>query len=121
LLWRLIGVLVLAVITYAFTGSIIQMAIITCAHHFAFILIYYIHERAWLRVHRIQGKTRRILRVFTYEILLGHCVLGLISLVVTGSWTDVTLITITYIENKLWMYFVYDWVWDEKVSERFKW
>jgi len=121
LLWRLIGVLVLAVITYAFTGSIIQMGIITFAHHFAFILIYYMHERAWLRVHRIQGKTRRILRVFTYEILLGHCVLGLISLAVTGSWISVTLITITYIENKLWMYFIYDWVWDEKVSGRFKW
>lgn len=121
LLWRLIGVVVLAVITYAYTGSIIQMGTITFIHHFVFILIYYLHERAWLRVHRIQGKKRRILRVFTYEILLGHCVLGLISLAVTGSWTNVTLITITYIENKLWLYLLYDWVWDKKVSDRFRW
>lgn len=121
LLWRLIGVVVLAIITYAYTGSIIQTGIITFVHHFAFILIYYLHERAWLRVHRIQGKKRRILRVFTYEIVLGHCVLGLISLAVTGSWTNVTLITITYIENKMWMYIVYDWLWGKKVSGRFKW
>ena len=121
LLWRLIGVVVLTIITYAYTGSIIQTGIITFVHHFAFILIYYLHERAWLRVHRIQGKKRRILRVFTYEIVLGHCVLGLISLAVTGSWTNVTLITITYIENKLWLYLVYDWLWDKKVSGRFKW
>lgn len=120
-MWRLIGVAVLATITYAFTGSIIQMGLITFTHHVAFILIYYLHERAWLRVHRVQGKKRRILRVFTYEILLGHCVLGLISLAVTGSWTNVTLITITYIENKLWLYLLYDWVWDKKVSGRLKW
>lgn len=121
LLWRLIGVVALAIITYAYTGSIIQTGIITFVHHFAFILIYYLHERTWLRIHRIQGKKRRILRVFTYEIVLGHCVLGLISLAVTGSWTNVTLIIITYIENKLWMYIVYDWLWDKKVSGRFKW
>lgn len=119
--WRLIGVAVLAVITYVFTGSLIQTGLITLIHHSAFILVYYLHERAWLRVRRIRGKKRRLLRAFTYEIVLGHCVLGLISLAVTGSWTSVTLITVTYIENKLWMYVAYDWVWDKKVSGRLKW
>ena len=114
--WRIMGVIILALITYVFTRSWIQTGLITFLHHFAFIFIYYFHERAWLQVHRVQGKKRKALRAFTYEIILGHCVLGLISLLVTGSWLKVTLITITYIENKLWIYIVYDWLWD-----RVKW
>jgi len=112
-LWRLIGILILAVITYIFTRSWIQTGLITFLHHFSFIFIYYFHERVWLRIHRIQGKKRKIARAFTYEIILGHVVLGLISFLVTGSWIQVTWITIVYIENKLWIYVVYDWVWNK--------
>ncbi|MBA7490852.1 hypothetical protein ES702_01395 [subsurface metagenome] len=112
LLWRGIGIVVLAFVTFIFTRSLIQTGLITFLHHFTFIFIYYFHERVWFRIHRVQGKKRRVLRAFTYEIILGHCVLGLISFIVTGSWTKVTLITITYIENKLWMYLVYDWIWE---------
>ena len=115
-IWRIMGIAVLALVTYVFTRSLIQTGLITFLHHFSFIIIYYLHERAWLGIHSIQGKKRRILRVFTYEIILGHCVLGLISLLVTGSWTKVTWITIVYIENKLWMYVAYDYLWD-----RIKW
>lgn len=112
IMWRLIGVLVLALITYIFTRSWIQTGLITFLHHFTFLFIYYLHERTWLRIHRVQGKTRKVVRAFTYEIILGHCVLGLITFLVTGSWLKVTWITITYIENKLWIYIVYDWLWD---------
>ena len=111
-IWRLLGIFVLAIVTYIFTRSLIQTGLITFLHHGAFLIIYYLHERVWFRIHRIQGKKRRMLRAFTYEIILGHCVLGLITLLVTGSWTKVTLITITYIENKLWIYLVYDWIWE---------
>jgi len=115
IIWRLIGVAVLAIITFAFTRSWIQTTLITLVHHTAFLIIYYLHERAWLRVPetRICGKKRAIARCFTYEIILGHCILGLISLIFTGSWTTVTLITITYIENKLWIYALYDWFWSK--------
>ena len=114
-IWRLIGIIILALITYFFTRSWIQTGLITFIHHFTFLFIYYLHERAWFKIHRIQGKKRRLLRAFTYEIILGHCVLGLISLSITGSWTKVTLITITYIENKLWIYCIYDWIWEKVI------
>lgn len=113
IVWRMLGVFVLATITYIYTRSWIQSTLITIFHHGAFIAIYYLHERAWLKVRRFIGLKRKILRAFTYEIILGHVVLGLISLGITGSWMQVTLITITYIENKLWMYVVYDWLWDK--------
>jgi len=112
LLWRLIGVIVLAFITYIVTQSLITTSLITFLHHFSFIFIYYFHERAWLKV-SWSDKRKRIIKPFTYEIILGHGVLGLITWLCTGSWTNVTFITILYIENKLWMYVVYDWLWSK--------
>lgn len=110
-IWRIMGIAILALITYIYTRSFIQSGLITFFHHFAFVIIYYLHERAWLMIDTIKGKLRRGLRAVTYEIILGHCVLGLITVLITGSWLKVTLITITYIENKLWIYVVYDWIW----------
>jgi len=112
IIWRIMGVIVLALVTWVFTRSLIQTALITFIHHTMFLIIYYLHERAWQKV-KLTGRKRKIVRTFTYEIILGHCVLGLISLVITGSWTAVTLITIVYIESKLWMYVVYDYIWDK--------
>lgn len=110
-LWRIMGVIILAIITFAFTRNLITTGIITFVHHFMFLWIYYLHERLWQRI-KLTGKKRKILRAFTYEIILGHCVLGIISFIFTGSWTTVGWITIVYIENKLWIYYVYDWLWD---------
>lgn len=112
ILWRVMGIIILALITYFFTGSWMTAALITFFHHFAFIFIYYFHERLWLKI-KMQGKRRFILKAFTYEIILGHIVLGIISFIFTGSWLKVTLITIVYIENKFWIYLLYDQIWDK--------
>jgi len=112
IIWRLLGVAVLAIITYAITRSWIQTGLITVIHHASFLIIYYVHERVWCRNTSCKGRKRKILRAFTYEIVLGHLVLGTITLLVTGSWLSVSLVTIVYIENKLWIYYLYDYVWD---------
>lgn len=112
ILWRILGVIVLATVTYVITRNWIQTGLVTVIHHASFLIIYYLHERAWCRVKNCTGRKRKIFRAFTYEIILGHLVLGLITWAVTGNWLDVTLVTVIYIENKLWIYYVYDWVWD---------
>lgn len=112
IIWRLLGIAILAVITYIFTCSWIQTGLITFLHHFAFVFIYYLHERLWLKINWSERKKRWV-RPITYEVILGHLVLGFISFIVTGVWPKATLITITYIENKLWIYVVYDWLWDK--------
>ena len=112
ILWRVMGVIILALITFAFTRNLITTGLITFVHHFMFLWIYFLHERLWQQI-KLIGKKRKIIRAFTYEIILGNCVLGTISFIFTGSWTTVGLITITYIGNKLWIYYVYDWLWDK--------
>ena len=113
IIWRILGVIVLATITYIITKNRIQTSLITVIHHASFLVIYYLHERVWCKITKFQGKKRKIFRAFTYEIVLGHLVLGAITWAITGSWLSVTLVTIIYIESKLWIYYVYDWVWDK--------
>ena len=111
ILWRLIGIVFLACVTYFYTGSLAQTTMITLLHHGSFIIIYYLHERVWMNKFD-DWKYKKYARIFTYEIILGNSVLGIISFVVTGSWTSVTQITLTYILNKLWMFYLYDRIWD---------
>ena len=115
ILWRIIGVGVLALITWLVTHSLIQTSFITFLHHFVFIFVFYLHERLWMakKFSGFTGKTRKFLRMFVYEIILGQGILALICLIVTGSVQQMTIITWFYIGNKLWIYVLYDEIWNK--------
>lgn len=115
-IWRLAGILILAIITYAFTREWVQTGLITIIHHGVFLVIFYFHERLWLKVKRIQNlMARSILKMLTYETLCGNVILGTISYLVTGSWRQMTAITLTYIGVKHVIY-----VWNERIWEKKK-
>jgi len=92
--WRLIGVAMLGVITYVITLDLPKTTIVTALHHGAFIFIFYAHERFW-EGRGVRGKP--FIKAFSYEIVLGFIVLGIITFVVTGSWRQVTMVTTTYL------------------------
>jgi len=111
-IWRILGVIVLAIVTFAVTRNWITTGLVTVIHHTTFLIVYYLHERLWNWIgDRITGKKRYIYRMLLYEIVLGHLILGSITLLITGSWLSVSLITPIYIFNKMWMYVVYDMIW----------
>ena len=99
--WRLIGIAMLASIVWLYTHEYITAGIITAVHHVSFIIIYYLHERFW-EGRDLRGKP--FLKAFIYEIVLGFLVLGVITFVVTGSWTEVTLISATYLSLRFILY-----------------
>jgi len=116
-LWRAIGVVLLAIITYVFTRQWITTTLITVCHHAVFILVYYLHERfwnwtSWLRY----SPAKPFVRMVFYETILGNLILGLISLAFTGEWQKATIITLVYIGNKHWMFILFDYLW-----ARIKW
>jgi len=113
-IWRVLGVAVLAIVTYAYTGDWVTTSLVTVAHHVIAVLGYYVHERLWLWISWLKGSRRKsFARVFTYEVIFGNLVLGAVSYVFTGSLQQMTLITLTYIGNKYWMYYAYDYVWSK--------
>ena len=119
IIWRLMGIVILGGVTYGFTRNWIQTTGITFVYHGMFLIIYYLHDRLWIVITSKApsfDKSQIFFRPLTYELILGHMILGLISLAVTRSWITMSLITFTYIWNKIWIYFVYDWIWREKIK-----
>lgn len=114
-IWRILGVFILTSVVYFFTKNWIITGLIAIIHHGTFLLVFYLHERFWFKINRITGKARRIIKALTYEIILGMGLGGLIVLMVTGRWSAVTQITITYTIIKIITYYFYEKVWTKKV------
>ena len=115
-IWRIVGVIVLAAVTFAYTGNWITTGLVTVIHHGVFLLVYYLHERAWLKIKLENMMWRSIAKMFTYETLCGNIILGTITYTITGSWKQMTAITLTYIGIKHIIY-----VWNEFIWEKIKW
>ena len=115
-IWRIVGVVVLAAVTYGWTGNWIITGLVTVIHHTVFLLVFYLHERAWLRIKLDNMMWRSIGKMLTYETLCGNVILGTITYMVTGSWKQMTAVTLTYIGIKHVMY-----VWNEFIWKKIKW
>lgn len=113
-IWRICGVFILAIITYAYTRKWIQTGLITFLHHFIFLFVFYYHERLWMKVERfLDLRLRSLCKMFTYETLCGNIILGSITYLVTGSWKQMTAITLTYIGIKHVAYVFNEYIWDK--------
>lgn len=112
-IWRVMGVVVLAAVTYFFTRHWIITTKITITHHAFFLVVFYLHERIWTYIKRPIGSLRNVIKSFIYEIILGMGFGGLIVFFYTGSFPMVTRVTGTYTVIKLIMYFFYDKLWSE--------
>ena len=116
IIWRVTGIFILAFITFIYTRSWIQTGLVTVIHHAVFLLVYYLHERVWLRMSVGRPIIEAILKMFTYETVCGNIILGTITYLVTGSFKTMTLITITYIGIKHIIYVFNEFIW-----EKIKW
>lgn len=114
-IWRIVGVVILGAVTYFYTRHWIQTSWITFLHHGVFLFVFWAHERFWLH-NDITGFKRKILKMISYESVLGNFILGIISLVITGNVQKMTQITITYIAIKHAIYIFNEFIW-----ERIKW
>ncbi|HEY68170.1 MAG: hypothetical protein DRI79_01005 [Chloroflexi bacterium] len=47
IVWRLIGIVLLGLISYLVTGDWKEMSVITILFHSIRVILYYYHERAW--------------------------------------------------------------------------
>jgi len=113
IIWRIMGVLVLGLITYLFTRNWIITTKITIVHHTFFLFVFYLHERVWTLFKNPVGRKRNIIKSIIYEIFLGMGFGGLIVFAFTGSFPMVGKVTVTYTAIKLIMYYFYDKLWPE--------
>ena len=107
IIWRILGVFIYATIFYLYTRQWGITIAGTLIHHTTFLLVFYLHEWFWIKL----KKNDHWLKPFTYEIILGMGLGGLIVFFLTGSWKAVSVITGTYTLVKLIIYFIYDKIW----------
>ncbi len=112
IIWRIVGVFWLAMITWLVTRSLIKMTLVTFIHHGIFLIVFYLHERIWV-FSKIRPKVKCAIKAITYEILLGNIILGLITYFVTDSVKEMSIVTLTYIQSKLILYYFYDIYWEK--------
>lgn len=115
-IWRIIGIFWLATITWIFTHNWIHVSLITFIHHGVFIVVFYLHERVWLKS-KIKPKWKYLFKAISYEIVLGNLILAFISYLITGSVQEMTAITLMYIQSKIAFYYFYDWLWSRKIKK----
>lgn len=115
IIWRIVGVIVLALVTWFYTHSWFIVGLVTFIHHAVFLVVYYYHERIWLRFKKPKKHIwRSLAKMFTYETLCGNIILGTITYLVTGSWKAMTAITLTYIGIKHVIYVFNEFIWQRK-------
>jgi len=112
LAWRVMGVFVYATIFYLFTKQWGITLAGTLIHHTTFLIVFFLHEKLWIKLKR----NDHWLKPFTYEVILGMGLGGLIVFMLTGSWKSVTEITLTYTAVKLVLYFTYDKIWNNMIE-----
>jgi len=117
-IWRIMGVFILAAVTYFYTRQLITTSYITFVHHATFLLVFYLHDRLWMKIYNKDVPWRRIVKAFTYEIILGMGIGGLIVYLFTGEWKRVTQITPTYTAIKLVLYYLNEKVWHKIESKK---
>ncbi len=106
-LWRVMGVFIYATIFYLFTQTWKITVMSTLVHHTTFLFVFYLHERFWIWL----NKPNSPIKAWTYEVLLGMGLGGLIVFFFTGSWKAVSQITVTYTIVKIITYYINEKIW----------
>ena len=117
IIWRIVGVIVLAAVTFFYTRNWIQTSWVTFLHHGIFLFVFYINERFWLHVDYKKPFNsltfRSIAKCITYETVLGTLILGIITLIITGDVQQMGKITITYMAIKHLIYVFNEYIWSK--------
>ncbi|RLI62982.1 MAG: hypothetical protein DRO67_06490 [Candidatus Asgardarchaeum californiense] len=114
IIYRIISVILLAIITYIFTKDLMTVTLVTLISNIVFLFVFYIHERLWLKIKRPEGKlARSIAKMFTYITICGIAIMSTITYFVTGSLEAMTGITLTYVLIKHITYVFNELLWDK--------
>jgi len=112
IIYRIISIATLIIITFSYTGNPIQVTLITGVSTIAFIIVFFFHERAWLRVKRPKEKlARSIAKMFTYITLIGITIMSTITYLFTRSIEVTTNVTLTYVIVKHFLYVINELIW----------
>jgi uncharacterized membrane protein len=110
--YRVISIITLIIVTYFYTGNLMQVTLITGVSTVTFIIVFFFHERIWLRIKKPKGKiARSIAKMLTYITLLGIAIMSTITYIFTRNFEITTGVTLTYVIVKHFLYVINELIW----------
>lgn len=112
--WRILSIVTLAIVTYAFTGDWRTTTVVTVFANLVFLVLYYFNEYVWAKQERPKNKvTRSILKMFTYVTVMGMGTMFLITYAITRDIQVMTNVTVVYVTIKHIMYIFHELCWNK--------
>ena len=116
--WRIVAttdtILIVLLITYLFDGVSIEVALKIGASEFLIKLaIYYLHERAWLKVLNKQAITNReiLFKSISWRVIATTTTFIISGIILDAFSAIAFYIAITELVTKLVLYYVHERVW----------
>ncbi|MEO2050414.1 MAG: DUF2061 domain-containing protein [Allomuricauda sp.] len=108
--WRLVGTLDTILLSWVITGNPFTGLKIGLAEVISKMVLYYLHERAWIRVNIRNSQKRHVLKTLTWR-LLGTMDTILLSWIITGNPFTGLKIGLAEVITKMVLYYLHERSW----------
>lgn len=108
--WRLVGTLDTILLSWVITGDPFTGLKIGLAEVISKMVLYYLHERAWIRVNIRNSQKRHVLKTLTWR-LLGTMDTILLSWIITGNPFTGLKIGLAEVITKMVLYYLHERSW----------
>ncbi|MEO9891014.1 DUF2061 domain-containing protein [Aurantibacter sp.] len=108
--WRLVGTLDTILLSWLITGNPFTGLKIGLSEVLTKMVLYYLHERAWLKMNIDDSKKRHLIKTITWRII-GTLDTILLSWFITGSPTTGLKIGGVEVVTKMILYYVHERAW----------
>jgi len=108
--WRIVGTLDTILLSWIITGDPMMGLQIGLAEVFSKMVLYYLHERAWLRFHVGESRKRHLIKTITWRCV-GTLDTRVVSWIITGN--PLTGLKIGFVEviTKMIFYYLHERAW----------
>ncbi len=108
--WRVVGTIDTILLSWIISGNPMIGLKIGFAEVITKMLLYYLHERIWFRVHIVNSNQRHLLKTITWRIL-GTLDTMVLAWFITGNPYTGLKIGLAEVLTKMLLYFLHEKVW----------
>ena len=108
--WRLVGTLDTIVLSWVITGNPFTGLKIGLTEVITKMLLYYLHERTWLKINIEDSRKRHLIKTITWRVI-GTLDTIVLSWFITGSAATGLKIGIVEVITKMVLYYLHERVW----------
>jgi uncharacterized membrane protein len=108
--WRIIGSLDTLLLTFIITGNIFYGLSISAVELITKLILYFLHERLWIKYKLLNSNKRHIFKTITWRII-GTIDTFLLAVIITGDTSVSVQIGVIEVFTKMILYYGHEKLW----------